>query len=729
MVKRKAILVSKSIISSYSQIFFSDGFLLGITLLLVSFLNINAGLSGIIAIIASNLSALLLGLNKTKIINGLYGFNSLLVGLGLGIYYQFSIEFVMLVVFSSVLTLFITVVVDAFLIKYGLPFLSIPFLLGIWIVSLAARHYTSLEISEIGVYSYNDMVLLGGKDLLETHLSITEISLAPSIEMYFVSLGAIFFQYNIYAGIIISIAILINSRISFVLSLVGFYTAYYYYQIIGANMGDLNYGYIGFNFILSAIAIGGFFVVPSFYSFLITVLLIPILSILVSGTSEILGVYQLSTYSLAFNIVVLSFLMVLKYRERNFRKPELVSIQRFSPEKNLYSNLNYYKRFGENSPIPIGLPFFGSWVVNQGHNGSITHKNEWQYAWDFVIEEEGKEFNNSGEHLDDYFCYNKPIIAPAAGEVIEIIDGLADNKIGEMDLVNNWGNSIVIKHGNQIYSQISHIKAGSFQVYKGQWVRKGELLANVGNSGRSPFPHIHFQIQSTAFVGSKTLKYSLGPYILKEKHKYSFNSSNIPKLDNAIENVENNRSLKQAFAFTPGQEIIWEQQSKTESYNKQLKWIVGVDYNNHTYIYSKATESYAFFTLTDSELIFTSYKGSKNDPLYWYYLTSFRVVFGYYKDVLIKDFLPISEISFLRIIQDFFAPFIVFIKPQYSISYIKKKQFLDDSEITLKSQYKEVIFGKQQQIIEAKHTVVSNDSVEWTIEIDDEIHTFNRKLI
>ena len=221
---------------------------------------------------------------------------------------------------------------------------------------------------------------------------------------------------------------------------------------------------------------------------------------------------------------------MLRYRVRNFRKPEIVNIQLFSPEANLYSNYNYYKRFGNNSPISNGLPFFGSWVVNQGHAGSITHKDEWQYAWDFIIEDNEKEYEGEGNKVEDYFCYNKPIIAPADGEIIEIVDGIIDNEIGEMDLVHNWGNSIIIKHGDQIYSQISHIKAGSYQVYKGQWVVKVRIIAYVGNSGRSPYPHIHFQIQPTAFVGSKTTRYALGPYVENNNEEFNFFNSNIPNL-------------------------------------------------------------------------------------------------------------------------------------------------------------------------------------------------------
>jgi len=722
--------VLNSIVNSYSQIFFSDGKLLGVSLLLVSFFNFNAGLSGVIAIIASHTTAFLLGLNRNKIISGLYGFNSLLVGLGLGLYFQFSWQLVLLVAFSSVLTLFITLVTEAIFAKYSLPFLSLPFLFGIWVVSLASRHYGALELSEYGVYTYNDVVLLGGNTLLESHLSVQDLNIAESLQLYFISLGAIFFQYNIYAGIFIAIAILINSRISFLLSIIGFYAAFLYYQIIGANLGELNYGYIGFNFILTSIAIGGFFVIPSVYSFLITVLLIPILSLLVTGTTDVLGVFQLSTYSLPFNIVVISFLLVLRYRERNFRKPELVTLQKFSPEKNLYANLNFYKRFGEHLQVPIHLPFFSKWTINQAHNGKITHKDDWKHAWDFVIENEGKEYQGEGKNVEDYYCYNKPIVCPADGEIVEIIDLYDDNEIGNMDLEHNWGNSIVIKHANYLYSQISHIRLGTFKVSKGQWIRKGSVIANVGNSGRSPYPHLHFQIQATPYVGSKTLKYPIGPYISENNNVFLYTIGGIPKENEIVGNIEADDSLKHLFKFIPGQKLSWEKVNASDriAENSKFEWIVGLDINNQTYLYSAKTDSYAYFLANEEELVFTSYTGSKSDPLYWFYLSSFRLIFGYYKGVKVEDDLSvsISQSKVFKILQDFIAPFYIFIKPKFKMEYVSRKQSFNDSEIVLKSEFKDMVMGKVLRQINAEFFIESTSTFIWKLEVDGVLYEFKR---
>ena len=74
--------------------------------MVVSFFDFWAGLSGLIAIIVSNAMAYLIGFNRVNIKKGYYGFNSLLVGLALGVYYQPGPEFFIVLAFASLLTLF-----------------------------------------------------------------------------------------------------------------------------------------------------------------------------------------------------------------------------------------------------------------------------------------------------------------------------------------------------------------------------------------------------------------------------------------------------------------------------------------------------------------------------------------------------------------------------------------------------------------------------------------------
>ena len=367
--------------------------------MVVSFFDFWAGLSGLIAIIVSNAMAYLIGFNRMNIKKGYYGFNSLLVGLALGVYYQPGSEFFIVLAFSSMLTLFLTLMVEGVVGKYGLPFLSLSFLLATWLVSLATRQFTALHVSERGIFMTNEMFALGGHRLVESYNWLTDLRIYGSVRLYFTSLGAIFFQYHLFAGILVAIGLLIYSRIAFILSLIGFFSAYAYYIFIGADIQELTSSFIGFNFILTSIAIGGFFIIPSRWSFLWVILLTPLISIILTSTNVIFSIFQLSVYSLPFNIVVLIFLYSLKFRERFYDKPHLVVYQQFSPEKNLYSHVNYKTRFGKSLFFPFVLPFWGEWKVTQGHNGKFTHQGDWRHAWDFeVTDEEGLTYSGDGNN-------------------------------------------------------------------------------------------------------------------------------------------------------------------------------------------------------------------------------------------------------------------------------------------------------------------------------------------
>ncbi|MFO7933572.1 MAG: urea transporter [Bacteroidales bacterium] len=78
----------KAIPNSYGQVFFSDQRLFSFILVLVTFFDLYAGLFGLLSVVTTNLAGFLLGFDKRTIARGLFGFNSLLVGLGLGVYFQ-----------------------------------------------------------------------------------------------------------------------------------------------------------------------------------------------------------------------------------------------------------------------------------------------------------------------------------------------------------------------------------------------------------------------------------------------------------------------------------------------------------------------------------------------------------------------------------------------------------------------------------------------------------------
>jgi len=686
MQQKTISIIGKGVLNSYSIIFFSDNRIFALLLMLVTFFDAFAGLSGIIAVLISNLVAYGMGYSEENISKGFYGFNSLLVGLGLGITFEPNVAFYILLAFSALFTLFISITLEGVIGKYGLPFLSIPFLLVIWLFFLATRHYHSLLLSNRSLLILSDVFSTGGISVAKQYYKLENLPIHDSLIIYFKSLGAIFFQYSVLAGLMVAIGILIYSRIAFTLSLIGFYAAYLFYFFIGANILDLSYNYIGFNFILTAIAIGGFFIVPSVHSYQWVVVLIPSIAILTTGSSIVMSVFKLSIYSLPFNIIVLSFLYVLKFRTRSTLQIQEVIFQQNSPELNLYSQMNNQNRFKNAYFFPVSLPFWGSWYVSQGHNGNITHQGEWKNAWDFVIKDDkNKSFKMPGLQKEDFYSYNKPVISPADGVIEDVIDNIEDNEIGDVNLNENWGNTIVIKHAPTLYSKICHLKKDSSKFKKGDAIRKGDVIAFCGNSGRSPEPHIHFQLQATPFIDSRTLDFPISYFVnLKKNELLQFDR---PKEHDLVSNIENNVLLFQAFHFIPGKKMKYLVSDSSKAGTEEVVWEIQTDYYNNSFIYCHNTHSKAFFTNDGNILFFRHFTGDKKSLLFYFFMAAYKVMMGFYKDITIQDQYPVQLLNnkLLLFFQDFIAPFYMFIKANYTIKYDHIDDPMTSGEIILKS--------------------------------------------
>ncbi len=690
----------ESILNSYAQIFFTKNLSAALLIVLASFVNWRLGLWGLIAVMFTNGLAALMGYDRKMIREGLFGLNSLLVIFGLALSYQANAQFVLMVFAASVLTLFLSVGSLYMLSRLGLPMLSLPFLLSFWVILLASRQYTGLEHSEAGIFFLNEMYSVGGTEMIGWYEKINAIPMPSVLANYFRSLAAIIFQENLLAGFLLSVAILLSSRIAWVLSLFGFLMGHLFYQIMGADLTQLHFSYIGFNFVLTAIALGGFFFVPGWRTFMLVAVTAPLIAILIAATSTLLTPFGLPVYSLPFVLMVVLVVFTAYF---NTDKPpfQKVFVQHYSPEKNLYSFSNYKQRFARTTFIQIALPFFGEWRVSQGHNSQPTHTGEWQHAWDFDITgKDGKTFNGDGYALQDYRCYNLPVVAPADGYVVEIVDEVPDNEIGSVNVHQNWGNTIILKHEEYLYSKLSHLKAGSFQVRKGDYVRKGEVIASLGNSGRSPEPHLHFQIQANRDVGSKTMKYPVSYFMENNAEGTVFHSYEIPQEGTVVYNVKTNSLLEKAYDWQPGKVLCWRvTDDKTGNIAQDVRWEVFTTADNQTYIYCHQSKSIAYFANDGTLFYFTGYDGSHDSLLYYFYLGAYKVILGYYKGLKITDQVPLHQVSSGpgKWLQDFVAPFFQYKKALYNMHFQDPADSLRPSEIKLKSTIALETFGRKSK--------------------------------
>jgi urea transporter/murein DD-endopeptidase MepM/ murein hydrolase activator NlpD len=709
--------------SSYTQVFFSESVWFSLIVFLSTFTDPYAGTAGLLAIIITNIMASWLGLNEGMIKSGTYSYNSLMVGLVLGVYFQFSWVFILILFLGSFLCLIITSWLGILLYKYKVPFLSLPFLITIWIMLLATRNYENLHLSERGIYTTNEMFLFGGNIYIYLNELLNSFHIPLFWDVYFKSLGAIIFQYNIVAGFLIAIGLLIYSRISFTLSLLGYTTGFLFYNFVDGSFNELIYGYIGFNFILLSIAIGGFFLIPSIKSYLIVIVCTPLTAILISAVSNLFLPMQLPIYSLPFNVIAILILFILNHRY-TYKKPELVTNQLLSPEKNLYAHTNRLERFKHDTYYHISLPFWGEWTVSQGYEGSITHKEEWKYALDFVVtDENNKTYQLPGTDVSHFYCDNLPVIAPASGWIIEIKDDIDDNAIGDVNLKENWGNTVIIKHAEDLYSKLSHIKKGTFKVKVGDYVYKGDLIANCGSSGRSPEPHLHFQLQTTPHIGSHTIYYPISYYITKDKNKFQFHSFEVPKENDIISKVAINSLLKNAFHFIPGQIIKMEVEENSKK--EIIKWEVFTNAYNQTYIYCHKTGATAYVYNNEVLHYFTAFYGDKASLLYQFYLGAHKIVLGYYQDMEVKDILPINcfNLNWIKFIHDFTAPFFQYIQTNYTAKFKNVDDVYFPQFIEIETKVEAQIGEKSFKKIDFNLIINNNQVKQFTISQNNKIIT------
>jgi urea transporter/murein DD-endopeptidase MepM/ murein hydrolase activator NlpD len=652
--------------------FFSIDNIFALIILFVTFFTPFVGLFGLLAVVLINVLAYFIGFNRDEIHKGIFGFNALFLGLAMGYEFSFNSSFLILFITAILVLLLITVWLKGLFAIYNLPFLSFPFILAYWVVSLASSNFTNIHLDENHIYVINEEVRNQTSLFYQYIHSVDHINLFPFALTYFKTLAGTFFQSSVLAGMLIAFGLLYFSRIAFSLSIIGFTLAYFFYSLFGADVGDLNYNLLGANFIFLAIAIGCFFLIPNFYSYFTVIILIPVLMLVSLSLGKILLVFQLKAYSLSFSVVCTAFLFTLN--QRWFHKYlQVVTIQYFSAEKTIYKYINSLQRFKNEHLYKISLPFIGEWNVSQGYDGKITHLGDWSKALDFVIVDSKSNTYREPSHpreaftRENFYCYNKEIYAPYDGYVYDIINTVEENDVGEVNTEKNWGNTVILNHLNGLFSQISHIKKDSFNVFIGQYITKGTYIATCGNSGRSPEPHIHFQLQTIPTVGAKTLPYPISYFIERKGTDKYLRISEVPQENSFISNVQVNELLVISFSFLPGQKLAI-QNKKT---NEEISWEVHTDALNRTYIHCEKSKSYAYFVNDGTMLYFTDFEGDRKSLLFNFYLAAYRQLLGYYEKMTIKDNVPLIHFNnkLIQFFQDFISPFYLFTKANYTSSF------------------------------------------------------------
>lgn len=162
--------------------------------------------------------------------------------------------------------------------------------------------------------------------------------------------------------------------------------------------------------------------------------------------------------------------------------------------------LRAFQHPDEENSVVIDLPFHGTWIASGAGGTALTNHHDriksQKYAIDIVrFGDNGRLFEGEGIANTESYTFGATVIAPVDGTVVHLVDSLPDVKITERDKLA--GNHVIIRFQDSLYVALAHLRQGSIRVNTGDIVTTGDILAEVGNSGNTDFPHLHIHIQNT----------------------------------------------------------------------------------------------------------------------------------------------------------------------------------------------------------------------------------------
>lgn len=180
------------------------------------------------------------------------------------------------------------------------------------------------------------------------------------------------------------------------------------------------------------------------------------------------------------------------------------------------------------TPVVVDLPLRGHWFAPNTPGTKIpSHGTDMlgqRYAFDFLgTDPQRHDFRYyrpgllhymlKGVRLDECYGWGRPIYSATSGKVIRAEDGMAErdpvklstdmavvranaaafNANQGLDYHTLAGNFIIIE-SSECYAVYAHALRDSVRVSVGDVVSAGQHIANVGHSGNSTAPHLHFQL-------------------------------------------------------------------------------------------------------------------------------------------------------------------------------------------------------------------------------------------
>jgi Peptidase family M23 len=178
-------------------------------------------------------------------------------------------------------------------------------------------------------------------------------------------------------------------------------------------------------------------------------------------------------------------------------------------------------RISRRAPVVIAPPLSGGgWLgINaaccepSGHREALFPANgrfvkPETFAIDWLRLRDRRLYAGDGSETRKWFGEGAALLAVADGTVVRAVDGRSEIRPAPFGKPNLHrpdqfdGNYVVIRIRPGAFAFHAHMRPGTVDVHVGQRVRTGQRLGELGNTGQTTAPHLHFSIQDGPDPGS-----------------------------------------------------------------------------------------------------------------------------------------------------------------------------------------------------------------------------------
>jgi len=143
-----------------------------------------------------------------------------------------------------------------------------------------------------------------------------------------------------------------------------------------------------------------------------------------------------------------------------------------------------------------------------------------RFAIDFIkVNDKGQTANGDADTVLNSLGYGTPVLAVAHAKVVAVRHDVTESKqVSENpkhSIEDAAGNYIVLRIAERRFVFYEHLKPGSIRVRVGEDVRPGQVIANLGFTGDSTGPHLHFHVaDGLTPLGAEGLPFTFSRFTL-----------------------------------------------------------------------------------------------------------------------------------------------------------------------------------------------------------------------